>query len=80
MKLEDFLENPPKPPRGMDIPFEGFLHQNTLVVVGHPYRINMIQTVQPPQGVDASWGVILDIDVFTSEPIVNQALIGQHHN
>ncbi len=78
VKLEDFLENPPKPPRGMDIPFEGFLHQNTLVVAGHPYRINLIQTVQPPQGVDASWGVILDIDVFTTEPIVNQDLIGQH--
>jgi uncharacterized protein (TIGR04255 family) len=79
VKLEDLLENPPKPPRGMDVPFEGFLHQNTLVVAGHPsYRINLIQTVQPPQGVDASWGVILDIDVFTTEPIVNPNLIGQH--
>lgn len=78
VKLEDFLENPPKPPRGMDIPFEGFLHQNTLVVAGHPYRINMIQTVQPPAGAEATWGVILDIDVFTTEPIVNQDLIRQH--
>lgn len=78
VKLEDFLENPPKPPRGMDIPFEGFLHHDTLAVPGRPYGINVIQTVQPSQGADASWGVILDIDIFTTEPIVNQDLIRQH--
>jgi uncharacterized protein (TIGR04255 family) len=78
VKLEDFLENPPKPPRGMEIPFEGFLHHTTFSVPGHPYRINLVQTVQPAQGADDSWGVILDIDVYTTEPIANQDLIGQH--
>lgn len=78
VNLEDFLENPPKLPRGMDVPFEGFLHHNTLAVPGHPYGINVIQTIQPSQGADASWGVILDIDVFTTEPLVNQDLLEQH--
>ncbi len=78
MKLEDVLENPPKTPRGMEIPFEGFLHHNTFAVPGHPYGINVIQTVQPAQGIGDSGGMILDIDVFTTEPIVNQDLIGQH--
>lgn len=77
VKLEDFLENPPKSPRGMEIPFEGFLHHNTLTVPSYPYGINAIQTVQPAQG-DALFGVILDIDVFTTELIINQNLIGQH--
>ena len=76
--LDDFLQNPPKTPLGMDVPFEGFLHHNTLEVPGYPYSINVIQTVQPSQGADDSWGVILDIDVFTTKPIVNQDLIGQH--
>lgn len=78
VELEDFLENPPKPPRGMDVPFEGFLHHNTLSVPGQPYGINVIQTVQPSLGSDDSWGVILDIDVFTTEPLLNQDLLGQH--
>lgn len=77
-KPEDFLENPPKTPRGMEIPFEGFLHQNTFSVPGYPYGVNLVQTVQPAQGANDSWGVILDIDVFTTEPIANQDLIGQH--
>ena len=77
-KLEDFLENPPKAPRGMAIPLEGFLHHNTLSVPGQPYGINVVQTVQPAQGGDASWGVILDIDVFTTEPIVNLNSIESH--
>lgn len=78
VELKDFLQNPPKTPRGMDIPFEGFLHHTTLVVPGYPYGINVIQTVQPPQVADASWGVILDIDIFTTKPIVNRDLIEQH--
>lgn len=77
-KPEDFLENPPKTPRGMEIPFEGFLHHNTFSVPGHPYGINVIQTVQPAQGADDSWGVILDIDVFTTKPITDQDSMGQH--
>ncbi|MBI3902921.1 MAG: TIGR04255 family protein [Nitrosomonadales bacterium] len=77
VKLEDFLENPPKTPRDMEVPFEGFLHHNTLAVPGYPYGINLIQTVQPPQGSDA-WGVILDIDVVTIEPIANQDTFEQH--
>lgn len=77
VKLEDFLENPPKTPRGMDVPFEGFLHHNTLTVPGHPYGINVVQTVQPSQGTEA-WGVILDIDVFTTGTTVKQDSLEQH--
>ena len=77
VKLEDFLENPPKTPRDMEVPFEGFLHHNTLAVPGHPYGINVIQTVQPSQGAEA-WGVILDIDVFTTGPTVNRDSLEQH--
>lgn len=78
VKLENLLENPPKTPRGMRIPFEGFLQHNTFSVPGYPYGINLIQTVQPAQGSDDSRGVILDIDVFTTKPITDQDSIGQH--
>lgn len=77
VELGDFLENPPKTPRGMEVPFEGFLHHNTLAVPGHSYGINVIQTVQPSQGIEG-WGVILDIDVFTTAPIANRDTLEQH--
>ena len=77
MKLEDFLKDPPKLPRDMDVPLEYFMHHNTLTVPGHPYGINLVQTVQSTQGTEG-WGLILDIDVFTTELIVNPALFEQH--
>jgi uncharacterized protein (TIGR04255 family) len=67
LRLEDYLEAPPKPPRGMDLPFAGFLHHDTLSIPGYSYGINFAQTVQPPQGPEAG-GLILDIDVFTTQP------------
>ncbi|HEY5993879.1 MAG TPA: TIGR04255 family protein [Gallionellaceae bacterium] len=76
-KLSDFLENPPKPPREMDVPFHGFLHHNTLAIVGTPYLVNVIQTVQLEQAMER-WFVILDIDVSTTEPIVNWSSLEKH--
>lgn len=77
VNLEDYLENPPKPPHGMEVPFEAFLHHNTLSIPGHPYSINVVQTVQPAQG-DEAWGVILDIDVFTNRPDINRNSLEEH--
>lgn len=66
--LEDYLEAPPKAPRDIDLPFASFLHHGTLAVPGYSYGINFVQTVQPPQGPE-SGGLILDIDVFTTQPL-----------
>lgn len=67
LRLEDYLEAPPKAPREVDLPFASFLHHDTLTVPGYSYGINITQTVQPPQGPEAG-GLILDIDVFTTQP------------
>lgn len=77
VNLGDYLENPPETPRGMDIPFDAFMHHNTLSVPGQPYGINVIQTVQPAQGTEP-WGVILDIDVFTKEHNINRNSLEDH--
>ena len=68
LRLEDYLEAPPKAPQGMDLPLAGFLHQDTLTVSGYPYGITFTQTVQPPQAPETG-GLILDIDVFTTQPL-----------
>ena len=67
-ELEDYLEAPPKAPREIDLPFSSFMHHGTLIVPDHPYGINFVQTVQPPQGTETG-GLILDIDVFTTQPL-----------
>lgn len=79
--IEDYLQIIPKTPLGLDLPFAGFFHHDTLGVPGHPYAINTIRTMQPPQGSPAEGaGLILDIDVFTTtQPFEAQnALIEQH--
>ena len=68
LRFEDYLEPAPVPPRALDLPFHGFMHQDTLGVPGYPYAMNIIRTIQPPavQG-GAGFGLILDIDVFTTQ-------------
>ena len=68
LRFEDYLQPAPKPPKGLDLPFNGFLHQDTLAVPDHPYAINVIRTIQPP-GAPGVQGLslILDIDAFTTQ-------------
>lgn len=68
LRFEDYLEPAPVPPKGLDLPFHGFMHQDTLAVPDYPYAINVIRTIQPPSAPgSAGLGLILDIDVFTTQ-------------
>jgi uncharacterized protein (TIGR04255 family) len=65
-QLEDYLDPSPTTPRGLDLPFQSFVHQDRFAVPGHPYGVNLIRTIEhrPQQNV-ASSAIILDIDAFT---------------
>lgn len=66
LEFEQYLTPPPLPPRGLDLPYSEFIHRETLAVVGHPYGINLIKTLQPPTDIaNEGFGLIVDIDVFT---------------
>ena len=67
-QFEDYMKSAPQPPQGLDLPFAGFMHQNTLTVPNQPYVINIVKTIQPP-AVDERSGaaLILDIDVLTTQ-------------
>jgi uncharacterized protein (TIGR04255 family) len=67
-RLEDFLHAFPQTPRDLDLPFSTFLHRDTFVVPGRPYAINRVQTVQHGAGPGKSAGLILDNDVYTTQP------------
>ena len=76
LHFEDFIQPAPSAPRELDLPFNGFMHYDTLAVPDHPYAINVIRTIQRPSG-DAD-ALILDIDVFTTqEDSLDDALIGR---
>lgn len=64
LRFEDFIQPSPSTPRGLDLPFDGFMHYDTLAVPEHPFAINLIRTVQ--RSSDAGVALILDIDVFTT--------------
>ena len=68
LRFEEYLKPSPVPPNGLDLPFHGFLHQDTLAVPDYPYALNVIRTMQPPRepGVQGL-GLILDIDTFTTQ-------------
>jgi uncharacterized protein (TIGR04255 family) len=65
LHFEDFIQPAPSTPRELDLPFDGFMHYDTLVVPGHPFAINVIRTIQRPSG--GGDALILDIDVFTTQ-------------
>lgn len=70
MEFGKYLQVAPKEPEGLSLPFSGFLHQDMLVVPGHNYRIKITRAVQKENGTsDASAGLIIDVDVFTTEPV-----------
>jgi uncharacterized protein (TIGR04255 family) len=64
-----FLSRPPKCLEPLGLPMNGFLYQSTHDVPGNPFRINVGQTLQPPAPPqNEGFGLILDIDVFTTRP------------
>jgi uncharacterized protein (TIGR04255 family) len=68
LRFEDYLESAPMPPRGLDVPFHGFVHQDTLAIPGQSYAVNVVRTIQPPGTLDnQGMRLILDIDAFTTQ-------------
>lgn len=67
-RFGDYIQPAPVPPRDLALPFHGFLHQETLAVPGCNYAINVVRAIQPPPAEGAAGiGLILDIDVFTTQ-------------
>jgi uncharacterized protein (TIGR04255 family) len=81
-KLDEVLTLPPHSPKGLALPIGEFLHRTRFDVPGHPYRINVIQTSQPPTPPETdAISVILDIDVFTTRTVeMNEAVVDAHLN
>jgi len=70
VRFEDYIQPHAEPPRGLDLPFHGFFHQDILAVPDYAYAITVVRTIQPPQDPRAQGlGLILDIDVFTTQPV-----------
>lgn len=67
--LGKYISPAPQSPRGIDLPFFGFLYQETLAVPEHHYAINLIRTIQPPQD-NGGIAIIVDIDVFTVQGVM----------
>jgi len=79
-RLEDYYTAPPKEMSRLDLPFAGFLHNDTLAVPGQPYFVNLIRTILNPQDpLIQRPALILDIDVFTLEPFALQLSSIQKH-
>lgn len=68
-EAHNYLVSPPKCPDSLSLPFFEFLQQYTFDVPGYPYKAQIVQTVQPKSAASSGHpGLILDIDVFTTDP------------
>jgi uncharacterized protein (TIGR04255 family) len=68
VRIEDYLEPSPQGPRDLNVTYQSFFHHDMFAVPGHSYAINLVRTTQPgPASQAGSFGLILDIDVFTTE-------------
>jgi uncharacterized protein (TIGR04255 family) len=66
---DDYLHMPPEVLTGLPLSRSGFFHRDVLGVPGYPYIVTIVRTVQPIQtGVSKRFGLLLDIDVFSTEP------------
>ena len=62
------LSKPPRCLESIELASSGFFQRNEHQVPGHPFQINVIQTVQPSvPGEAEGLGLILDLDVFTTQ-------------
>ncbi len=67
--LRDLVREWPGPPKGLDLPVLGSLHRDVFQVTGQPYAVARVQAIETaPVGAADSPGLVLDIDVFTTEP------------
>jgi uncharacterized protein (TIGR04255 family) len=75
--FEEFMQPAPSAPRGLELPFHSFMYHDTLAVPENPYAINVIRTVQQPS-TDVGTGLILDIDVFTTQGFdLDESILGR---
>lgn len=68
VQLEEYFKGFPNDLSEMDLTRFSFLHHDILAVPGGIYAMNLIKTVQPPQGQENEIALILDIDVYTQQP------------
>lgn len=60
--LPKYLKVPPKTLRDLGLPITSFLWQTRHNVPGHPFQVNVIQTIQPKAGMQTGdLGLILDV-------------------
>jgi uncharacterized protein (TIGR04255 family) len=65
--LDLYLNDGPQTPRGLDVVYANFFHSDIMVATGHPYRINLVRTIQPSAGDLSRPALVVDIDVSTTE-------------
>ena len=78
VELADCYKRPPLPIEGLNWPLSDYLHRDVLQVLGTPYSVNVIKTVQRTQ---QEAGLLLDIDVFMGKRLsFNELRISEHMN
>lgn len=66
--VAQYFTSPPAPSAGLKLHLLHFFQNSRFAVPGYPYAVNVIRAVQPSAGNKALPLVILDVDVFITNP------------
>ncbi len=66
-KVSDYVDQVPAPLERIGLASDAFLHQDTFDLPELPFRLNLVQTIQPPEPPLIQKSLIVDIDVSTTE-------------
>jgi uncharacterized protein (TIGR04255 family) len=72
VEVSDYFIGFPDDLPEMNLTLGGFLHHDVFVIPNQPYGVNLIKTVQPADAPNKEFGLILDIDVYTTTPFANE--------
>jgi len=79
--ISTYLTSESHKPSGLELSPKSFFYQDTYEVVGYPYQINWVRTIQTEQTEQTELGdgqaLILDIDVFLTEIANDQENLNQ---
>ena len=68
--VADYVTQPPSPLNSLGLVADSFFHKDSAATLGHAYKLNVVQTIQPAQPpLTTQRSLIVDIDIFTTEPI-----------
>lgn len=66
-QVAEYVGQNPEPLERIELASESFFYQNSILIPGHPYRLNLVRTIQDSNAAMNRKSLVVDIDVTTTD-------------